>query len=180
MGLKTGSAICQRTTDVLRHIMTSRNVRVFNYIDNVICVHQCQKADAEFQSLFNLFEFLDIPINPSKVVRPSRSLTCMGIDVNLDTKQLTIPQDKLLQILDLCRLYSCRKVITKKQLQSLLGKLLYLHTCVPTARSFVNRLLNTLRQATTSVKINEVMKKDILWFVNFVSQFNGKVLFHQG
>ena len=94
MGLKMGSALCQRTTDILRHIMTSHNVRIFNYIDDVICVHQCQKADAEFKTLFNLFEFLGIPINPSKVVRRSRSLTCMGIDVNLEAKQLTIPQDK--------------------------------------------------------------------------------------
>ena len=176
MGLKTGSAICQRTTDVLCHVMVSRNVRIFNYIDDIICVHQRHKADAEFQTLFNLFEFLGIPINPSKVVRPARSLTCMGINVNLDTRQLTISQDKLLEILDLCRLYSNRKMITKKQLQSLL----YLHRCVPPARIFVKRLLNTLRQATRTVKINADMRKDIAWFVNFVSQFNGKVMFHQG
>ena len=104
----------------------------------------------------------------------------MGINVNLDTKQLTIPQDKLLEILDLCCLYSSRKMITKKQLQNLLGKLLYLHRCIPPARIFVNRLLNTLRQATRTVKINADMRKDIAWFVKFVSQFNGKVMFHQG
>ena len=167
MGLKMGSVLCQRTTDVLRHIMTSCNVRTFNYIDEVICMHQRQKNDAEFQTLFNLFEFLGIPINPKKLVKPSKSLTCMGINVNLETKQLSIPQDKLLEILDLCYLYGCKKVITKKQLQSLLGKLLYLHRCVHQTRIFVNRLLNILRHANAHVQIDTEMKKDILWFENF-------------
>ena len=87
-----------------------------NYIDDAICVHQRHKAEAEFQMLFNLFEFLSIPINPNKVVRPSRSLTCMGIPVDLDDGQLSIPQEKLLAILDLCCVYGC--VMSKKQLQS--------------------------------------------------------------
>ena len=68
MGMKTGSALCQRTTDVLRHVMTSRGVRTFNYIDDVICVHRRQNADTEFEILYSLFEFLGIPINPKKVV----------------------------------------------------------------------------------------------------------------
>ena len=180
MGLKTGSALCQRTTDVLRHVMASRDVRVYNYIDDVICVHKRQKADAEFETLFSLFEFLGIPINPSKVVPPSKSLTCMGINVNLETKQLTIPQEKLLEILDMCRMYANKKFITKKQLQSLLGKLLYLHRCVPPARIFVNRLLNTLRKASTRIIMDSKMKKDIAWFESFLIQFNGKVMFQHG
>ena len=40
MGMKTGSALCQRTTDVIHHVMQSKNVRVYNYIDDVICVYQ--------------------------------------------------------------------------------------------------------------------------------------------
>ena len=39
MGAKTGSALFQRVTDVLRHIMASEGVTVFNYIDDVLCVH---------------------------------------------------------------------------------------------------------------------------------------------
>ena len=70
-GFKMGSALCQQTTNVLRHVMTSRNIRIFNYIDDVICIYLHQKADTEFQALFNLFEFLGIPINPKEVVKPS-------------------------------------------------------------------------------------------------------------
>ena len=105
MGMKTGSALCQRVTDVLRHIMKSKNVKLFNYIDDVICVHKRQNASFEFELLYSLFEFLGIPINPKKVVLPTRVLTCMGIVIDVDAGQLSIPQDKCLEILDLCRHY---------------------------------------------------------------------------
>ena len=177
MGMKTGSALCQRTTDVIRHVMQSRNVRVYNYIDDVICVHQRRDARQEFDALYSLFEFLGLPINPKKVVPPSTALTCMGINVDVASGVISIPQEKCLQILDACRLYITKKYITRKQLQSLLGKLLYLHRCVPASRSFVNRLLNTLRTSTYKVIITEEMKKDLSWFIQFLVRFNGKLLF---
>ena len=177
MGMKTGSALCQRTTDVLRHVMASRGVRTFNYIDDVICIHRHQTADTEFKTLYSLFEFLGVPINPNKVVHPSRSLTCMGIIVDLDAKQLSISQGKMLEILDLCRLYMGKKSITKKQFQSLLGKLLFIHRCVVPARIFVNRLLNNLRKCQGRILVNTEMKQDISWFVQFLEKFNGVVMF---
>ena len=179
MGLKTGSALCQRITDVLRHIMRSKNVTLFNYIDDVICILRHQNTDAEFSMLYSVFECLGIPINPKKVVPPSRSLTCMGVIVYVDASQVSIPQSKCLEILDLCNHYRTCSHITKKQLQSLLGKLLYLHRCVIHARTFVNRLLNKLRQTTTRVKVCDGMRKDLAWFTQFLLRFNGKIMFSQ-
>ena len=178
MGLKSGSALCQRTTDVIRHIMTSQGVATYNYIEDVICIHKRPNANAEFELLFSLFEFLGVPINPKKVVPPSKTLTCMGIDVNVETKQLTIPHQKIAETLKLCKIYVKAKVISKKQLQSLLGKLLYLHRCVAPARIFVNRLLNKLRAVTGRVSVDEDMVKDLNWFIQFLTQFNGTVMFH--
>ena len=160
MGMKTRSALCQRTTDIIQNIMISQGVATYNYIDDVICIHKSANATAEFDLLFSLFEFLGVPVNPKKVVSPSKSLTCMGIDVNVDTKQLTILHEKV-DILDLCKLYIKTKTITKKQLQSLLSKLLYLHGCVALARFFANRLLNKLITATGRINIDEDVVKDL-------------------
>ena len=84
MGIKMGSALCQRTAYVISDVMTSCDVRTYNYIDDIICIHKCQSADAEFDTLYSLFEFLGVPVNPNKVVQPCRSLPCMGIEVDLD------------------------------------------------------------------------------------------------
>ena len=58
-----------------------------------------------------------------------------------------------------------------------MGKLLYLHRCVAPARIFVNRLLNKLRAATGRIPIDEEMVKDLNWFIQFLTQFNGTVMF---
>ena len=101
----------------------------------------------------------------------------MGIYVNVDTKRLPIPYQKVSEILDLCKVYVKAKVITKKQLRSLLGKLLYLHRCVAPARIFINRLPNKLRAATGRIPVVEEMVKDLNCFFQFLTQFNGTVMF---
>ena len=177
MGMKMGNDLCQRTTDILRYIMASLNIKVYNYVNDVICVHRGHNAMHEFYTLYSLFEFLGLPINPKKVCPPSKLLTCMGIDVNVDAGTLSIPLDKCIQILDMCKDIVKRKFILKKLLQCLLGKLIYLHRCVPSARIFVNRLLNTLRSGLSKIKITQDMVKDITWFIQFLDHFNGTVMF---
>ena len=93
-------------------------------------LHLHNNATHEFRTLYSLFEFPGLPINSKKVCPPSRSLTCMGIDINVDAGTMSIPLDKCIQILDMCKDIVNRKFISKKLLQSLLGKLIYLHRCV--------------------------------------------------
>ena len=92
-----------KTTDVLRHVMHSHNILIYNYTDDIICVHRHENANDEFYILHSLFEFLGIPINPKKVVPPSRSLTYMGLVVDIDAGLISIPLEKCLEILDVCR-----------------------------------------------------------------------------
>ena len=148
-------------------VMQSKNVCVFNCIDDIICVHEHQNAHQEFDTLFSLFEFPGLPIHPKKVVPPTSALICMGIKVDVASGMVIIPHDKCLQILNMCRHFTTKKQVTRKQLQSLLGKLIYLHRCVPASRIFVNRLLNMLCQCPHRVTISEDMKKDLSWFIQF-------------
>ena len=48
------TALCQRITDVIRQIMASKGVTVFNYTDDVICVHARRNAHKEFNLLHSL------------------------------------------------------------------------------------------------------------------------------
>ena len=68
MGMRTGSVLCQRTTDIIQYFMASKGVIIRNYIDDVIAIHPRHQAEHEFNTLYSLFEFLGVPINPKKVV----------------------------------------------------------------------------------------------------------------
>ena len=64
----------------------------------------------------------------------------------------------------------------QKQLQPLLGKLLYITKCVRISRPFLNHMLDVLRAADKLTKISLSMdfKRDLNWFQKFLPRFNGK------
>ena len=90
---------------------------------------------------------------------------------------ISIPNEKLSEIVALCLDWSTRGKSNKKALQSLVGSLLYIHKCVRPARLFVNRILATLRQTPNdrTVTLSPEFKRDMAWFNDFLPVFNGKV-----
>ena len=60
---------------------------------------------------------------------------------------------KLYDIKNLCVQWSSKQYASRNQLQKLLRHLLYIHKCIPPARLFTNRILNTLRNAPKVGKI---------------------------
>ena len=106
---------------------------------------------------------------------PTRVLTCLGITIDLDNNSLSIEQSKMGQIFEEWILVSKKSSLTKKQFQSLLGKLLYLHKCIKPARIFVNRILPVFRNNShkNRIKLTKEFHKDVEWFTNFLPFFSG-------
>ena len=92
---------------------------------------------------------------------------------------MSIPDDKLLQINSKCAQWTLKNKATKKQLQSLVGSLIYIHKCVKPARLFVNRILAALKAAPDKgyVTLTSEFSKDIAWFNAFLIKFNGRTFF---
>ena len=89
-------------------------------------------------------------------------------------ESVTIPPEKLQQILDKCSSVQKRKSISKNQLQSLLGSLMFLHRRDKATRVFTNRLLEALRNITSNtVQVTEDMRRALRWFTSFVNIYNG-------
>ena len=62
-----------------------------------------------------------------------------------------------------------------RQLQSLLGTLLYVHKCVKPARYSLNRMLGTLRNVSNPARLHlsDDFQRDLAWFDKFLPQYNG-------
>ena len=69
--------------------------------------------------------------------------------------------------------------VRKKELQLLLGSLLYVAKCVKYARFFLNRMLTLLFENTgkKNIKITKEFKQDLNWFRKFVVVYNGVSFF---
>jgi len=180
-GYRHGSMACQRFTDAIRFIMHQHGYYIANYIDDLIGCDPPQMAQSGYQFLLKLLQSLGVTISSDKLFPPSLQVTCLGLDLDVTKGTLTIPPQKLHDTHSECLLWLDRNFATKRQIQALLGVLLYIHKCVLPARMFVNRILFTLRMApnTGRVRLNHAFKQDIRWFTSFLHFFNGRVFFHK-
>ena len=144
-GLKTSAVICQRTTKVDVHCFTQLGFLVDIYLDDFYGADSPARASTAFTSLRQLLQELGLQTSPDKDSPPSTKLVCLGINVNSEEMSLSVPTFRVQELLQELSLWSQRSHYTKKQLQSLLGKLSFVTACVKPGRIFMARLLNNLR-----------------------------------
>ena len=91
---------------------------------------------------------ISYPSGPNDAIRShgQRQEANQSCDVIIDTIEgtLSIPPDKLCDVTDAEREWLTKEFATKRQLQSILGLLLYKHKCVKPARVFLNSKLDLL------------------------------------
>jgi hypothetical protein len=166
-----------RVTDAILFALAKNGFFVFNYIDDLFGLAPDSVADSHFQLTINLLNNLGFHISDSKTVAPTYVATCLGITFNISMGYITIPKQKLLETISLCKFYFFKKFITKNQLQVLIGHLIFLHKAVKPARVFVNRILALLRKMGDAAKvaIDEGTKRDLQWFMACAHAVNGTV-----
>ena len=169
------SSAFQMTSDAIAHIMQTKNYKIFAYTDDYIMVGSKAHTERAFHELTALLTELGLPMNLDKRTPPTKALTCLGIRIDVASNTLSIDGQKLHQIYKECIHVSTKTHVSKKAMQSLLGKLLYLHKCVLPARAFINRILDLFRTNCHAKKIwlNDGFHKDIQWFLTFLPKFNG-------
>ena len=117
---------------------------VINYIDGFVGVpHVAQRL---FACLYALLERLGLTISKKKLIPPTTEAVCLGILVNTITGTISIPEEKLTQIVQTVKEWKTKVNWTKRELQSLLRQLLYIHKCVRPAHVFLNHMLDLLRR----------------------------------
>ena len=133
---------CSRLTDFFCYIMHQRNDVIYSYLGliGVLCrIHEA------FDYLLDLLHRLGFPISKSKLVPPTKVCNCLGVMVDTTNKTVSVTQEKLEEMLKKCKKVNNSTQVTLKELQSLIGFLMFLHKCVRPTRIFINRLSDSLR-----------------------------------
>ena len=136
-------------------------------------------ASKSYQKLIKLLDELGLDVNPAKNNPPSTEVTCLGIVVNTVNFSLSVPENKLSEIKNVCSSWKSKKKCSKKELQSLLGLLLYITKCVKHSRHFLNRMLDALKAASDAdaIMLDQSFHRDLKWFNQFLTVFNGTTFF---
>ena len=173
-GWTLGTAAFQLCSDAIAFIMSKENVKLHCYIHDYVAVVPRVRAEAAFQCLRTLLHTLGLPVNQDKLTPPTKRLTCLGIEVDIEANVLRIAPDKLHAIHQECLLVRRKTHLTKKQFQSLLGKLLYIQKCVKPSRIFVSRMLALFRSHISGrIRLTDEFYQDLHWFIVFLPHFNG-------
>ena len=95
-------------------------------------------------------------------------------------RQLKLPERKLCELRLLLSETTVKRFITKRDLQSLVGKLNFAARVVFGGRTFLRRMIDTvnhMRRPHHHVRINAQLRADLDWWTEFLGVLNGKTFF---
>ena len=175
-GFRLGAFFFQKISDAIRYIMQQKGYPYLqNYLDDLIYIGLPSSVQQAYESLLHLLQELGLEISSKKLHPPDTKVVCLGILIDTIHRTMSIPAEKLQQIIQVCHEWSDKRICTKNQLQSLLGLLLYVSKCVKPARYFLNRMLQLLRDNfdKNRIKVTSEFIKDLTWFQTFLVSYNG-------
>ena len=177
-GARASSSCMQRIAMTIVRILKSEGITAHMYLDDLIVVSpDSMKAEQDYKRAKALLSELGLPEAKEKAQPPARLVTWLGIDINTKDMSIAVPPKKLRETLDQVGWVVKRRSITKKTLQSMLGRLLHVAKCVRPARLFVSKLLEALRNMKHFyINVNSEMRSDLKWFLNFGKDWNGVAL----
>jgi len=120
---------------------------------------------------------LGVPIKQEKTQNATQVITFMGLELDSITMEARLPHDKLAKLrLQLTQASKSRK-ITLKNLQSLLGLLIFCCQVIEPGRCFLRRLIDLTKKVTKPnrrITLNKESRQDLHAWEVFVEHFNGK------
>ena len=90
--------------------------------------------------------------------------------------EIRLPDSKLRELQHLINEWQDRKSSTKKELESLVGKLAFATRVVRPGKTFLRRmfeLLSGIRQPHHHVRLNAQFRSDLHWWATFLQAWNG-------
>ena len=177
----------QRVSNAVSHIHRTLGVRnhdtsfnILNYSDDYAgCEVTFDSAELSFSSLSTLLSELGLQESVDKAVAPSTTMTYLGVEFDSVKMEMRIGDEKCLDLRSELSSGSQRTVATKQEIQSILGKLMWVSRAVKHSRSFVNRIISEVKKLQSQKQkttLSLEIRKDFLWWFHFLNIFNGKEL----
>ena len=123
---------------------------------------------------------MSIQIADEKLEGPATSIVFLGILLDTVEQEARLPIDKLSAIKSELLQWLPRTSCTKRELLSLIGLLSFAAKVVPPGRTFLRRMIDTstsVSQLDERITLTEEFVKDLMWWHQFISHWNGKSFF---
>ena len=176
MGCRSSAMMCQRATSAICSFMRSQGVSIISYLDDFAGCSPSNVAQSDYDCLGSMLIDLGLSESLRKAEPPASRMEFLGITFDTETLTLEITPSRLIEIHEILSDWSNKRSATKKELQSLIGKLQFAAKCVPAGRIFISRLLDSLhglKEQSHKFRITLQFRKDLNWWSSFMNSFNG-------
>ena len=177
MGLRSVAQICQRITNAISFMFKERSgFTCVNYLDDFAGAGDANSAGPAFEYLGILLAHCGFEESRKKPPHPAPTTRMVFLGVIIDSVKSTleVSEERLRELESLLSQWLTKSYASKKEVQSLIGKLNFVATCVRPSRVFLSRMLNFLRQMEhDKCPISSEFQKDVFWWLTFLRVYNG-------
>ena len=182
MGSSSSCKLFEAFSQALHHIMKTYapHCELVHYLDDFLIIAKSRSLCQGYLDLFmRLCRDIGVPLSTKKTTVPSTNTVFLGIELDTIKQAALLPPDKLHQYKQDVQEVIGKRSITKRELQSLIGKLSFSAAVVP-ARAFLRRMINLLSRCHLPhhyVSFNKEVKWDLRTWLNFLEEYNGVTFF---
>ena len=178
-GGKLSPGIFHRLTQAVKRMMERRGFNlVIVYLDDFLIIAETKEACAQaLNCLVQLLRRLGFAIHWGKVIDPTNRITFLGIELDSIAMSLRLPEEKLTSFRKELHSFLQLRRVTKRQLQSLAGRLSWAAGVVKGGRVFLRRIfdkISTLKHASHRTLLGSTVRDDLFWWHTFLATFNGR------
>lgn len=177
MGFYSVVMVCQRVINVICFMFFQVGCQVLSYLDDFMVIFSFLIVFKYF--VFSGFLLRDLGLQEFfyKVCLSLIQMICLGVFFDIVNFIMFVIFDRLRVLQeDLLFQWLYKRFVIKRELQFLIGKLVFVCKCVYSGRLFLCRILDilySLRRNYYRIKLFVEFRKDIRCWIRFISVYNG-------
>ena len=182
-GLRSAPKIFTAVADAMAWALHTRGIRLLlHYLDDFLFFQPPGEAFSldTRTTATSVFQELGVPVADHKTEGPSSRVTFLGFVIDTRAFQVSLPDDKLSRLQEMIALWQGRHGCTRRELESLLGRLSHAAFAIRPGRLFLRQLFALLPHAPQPyhhIRFNLSTRADLSWWAFLLREWNGVSLF---
>ena len=177
-GLRSAPKLFSALADAVLWAMLCRGVpraSAIHYLDDFLLTGSETSCAESLDLALAVCSDLGMPVAEEKLEGPATRITFLGIVIDTELLQLSLPGEKLACLRALLAAWRQKRSATKRELLSLIGHLQHAASIVKPGRSFLRHLIDlasTVRKLHHHVHLRGPFRSDLTWWELFVERWN--------
>ena len=177
-GGRSSASIFTSFADLVCWVLNNKfELLVIHYSDDFLMFTRSNLLLAldHLKRLKEAFRYLNVPVAEDKLVGPETNLPYLGIEIDTVAFTISIPNDKVDELMVQMPWWCGRRTCTLRELQSLNGKLNFFSKAIQPGRMFTRRLIDlthTVNKPNHHITITKDAREDIHWWCELLHTQN--------